>query len=99
VQLSGNVTLAANPPAAYTLPGDSGVGSPFSNTTTMGFSPRGLPCKYDTGTTPATCTTPAANYFVYYLKDAHANSQGWAAVVVTKAGRSRVLIWDGATWR
>lgn len=96
MELGATVTLAAgSPPAAYTMSGDSGSGSPFTNTNTLGFSARGFPCNYAS----STCPTPAPNYFVYYLVDARPTSQGWAAVVVTKSGRSKVVVWDGATWR
>lgn len=83
-------------PSAFTPTGDSSAGAPYNNTNTMAFSPRGLPCNYDTSTTPATCTTPAANPFVYYFQDSRPN--GWSAVQVTKAGRTKTLLWNGSTW-
>jgi prepilin-type N-terminal cleavage/methylation domain-containing protein len=81
-------------PTPYALPGDTSVGNPCDNTCVIAFSPRGLPCNY---TTPPTCTTPAASYFVYYFQDARPN--GWSAVAITKAGRSKALLWNGAIWR
>ncbi|HXN51948.1 MAG TPA: prepilin-type N-terminal cleavage/methylation domain-containing protein [Candidatus Acidoferrum sp.] len=84
-------------PSPYVLAGDTGVGS-YDNTTTLGFSPRGLPCNYDTSTNPATCTTPAVKYFGYYLTDTRMGLPGWTAVVVTKAGRTKVVMWDGTSW-
>ncbi|MCU1254215.1 MAG: hypothetical protein JWM83_514 [Candidatus Angelobacter sp.] len=100
---NGAVTPASVPPsgsaaqpAAYVLSGDSSTGTPFDNRNTVAFSPRGLPCNYDTSTTPATCATPAASYFVIYLKGSSAAA--WAGVVVTKAGRTKVIVWDGTQW-
>ncbi len=83
-------------PSAYTLSTDTSNGTPCDNTCTMAFSSRGLPCKYDSSTTPATCTTPAATYFVYYLTNGRPN--GWAAVLVTKAGRTKAMVWNGTSW-
>ena len=105
VEFSGTVLPAAGAPSGsgsqpspYVLVGDSSSGPVFTNTTVLGYSPRGLPCKWDTSTTPATCSTPASNYFVYYLTDTRMGPPGWAGVVVTKAGRSKVVMWDGTTW-
>jgi prepilin-type N-terminal cleavage/methylation domain-containing protein len=83
-------------PSPYTLSSDTTSGTPCDNTCTMAFSPRGLPCKFDTTTSPATCSTPAASYFVYYFNANSAN--GYSAVVVTKAGRSRAFTWNGSSW-
>ena len=83
-------------PSAYTLSTDTSSGTPCDNTCTLSFSPRGLPCKFDTSSTPATCTTPAASYFVYYFNASSAN--GYGAVLVTKAGRTRAFTWNGAAW-
>ena len=105
VQFSGTVVPAAGAPTGtggqpspYVLIGDSSSGSVYTNTSILGYSPRGLPCNWDTSTSPPTCTTPASNYFVYYLTDARMGVPGWAGVVVTKAGRSKVVMWDGTTW-
>jgi|SRR5215471_18182181 len=81
-------------PPAYVFSGDTTSGTPYDNTATLAFNPRGLPCKYDNSTAPATCLTPASTYFVYYLTGAPA----WSAVVVTKGGRTRVIVWNGANW-
>lgn len=86
---------AGPPPAPYVLVGDSGAG-PFPAGTTVGFSPRGLPCAYVAGP-PVTCTTPAAQYFTFYLTN-NQPSPGWAVVVVTKGGRSKVSLWNGSAW-
>jgi Tfp pilus assembly protein FimT len=100
IDLPGSVTLAAaapngaaGQPTPYVLAGDSSVGAVNTNGNTLAFSSRGLPCNYDA---PPTCTTPSANYFVYYFQDARPN--GWSAVVVTKAGRSKTVLWNGASW-
>jgi prepilin-type N-terminal cleavage/methylation domain-containing protein len=105
VQFSGTVVPAAGAPTGtggqpspYVLIGDSSSGSVYTNTSILGYSPRGLPCNWDTSTSPPTCTTPASNYFVYYLTDIRMGVPGWAGVVVTKAGRSKVVMWDGTTW-
>jgi Tfp pilus assembly protein FimT len=104
VQFSGTVVPAAGAPTGsggqpspYVLVGDTGNGS-FDNTNTLGFSPRGLPCNYDTSTNPATCNTPSIKPFSYYLTDTRMGLPGWAAVVVTKAGRTKVVMWDGTSW-
>ena len=83
-------------PSPYSYPGDTSLNPPFDNATTLAFSPRGLPCNYNT---PPTCQTPAPSYFVYYLTDGRPGSvKGWAAVMVTKSGRTRVLRWNGKIW-
>lgn len=105
VEFSGTVVPAPGAPSGtgsqptpYVLVGDSSTGTPYTNTSVLGFSPRGLPCFFDTTTTPATCSTPATSYFVYYLTDTRMGNPGWAGVVVTKAGRTKVVMWDGTTW-
>jgi prepilin-type N-terminal cleavage/methylation domain-containing protein len=80
-------------PPAYVLAGDTGAGS-YDNTNTLGYTGRGLPCNYVAGT----CNTPPALYFVYYLKTTAVGQAGWAAVVVTKSGRCKIVTWNGATW-
>ena len=80
-------------PASYVLPGDTTSGTPCDNTCILGFSARGLPCSYS----PGTCSTPSASYFVYYVND-NRTPPAWAAVVVTKAGRSNGLVWNGSSW-
>jgi prepilin-type N-terminal cleavage/methylation domain-containing protein len=102
IDLGRQFTMAAGAPGgsggnptSYVLPGDSLNGTPCDNTCTLGFSSRGLPCSYISGT-PGTCSTPAANYFVYYIQDGQSN--GWGAVSVSKAGRSNGLLWNGTSW-
>ena len=82
-------------PSPYTLSTDTTSGTPCDNTCTLAFSPRGLPCRFVTGT-PDVCTAPASTYFVYYFQAASSN--GWAALLVTKAGRSRTYTWNGSSW-
>ena len=79
-------------PTAFTLVGDTSSGTPFDNSNTLAFSPRGLPCNY----VSSTCSTPATSYFVFYFNNSRPN--GWAAVLVTKSGRTRPLFWNGASW-
>jgi Tfp pilus assembly protein FimT len=102
MQFSGSTVPAAGAPSggggqpsAYVLAGDSGSGS-YDNTNTLGYTGRGLPCNYDTTTT--TCSTPPAKYFVYYLADVRIGGAGWAAVVVTKGGRTKIVTWSGTAW-
>ena len=80
-------------PTNYVLTGNTTSGTPCDNTCTLGFSARGLPCSYSSGT----CSTPSASYFVYYITDTRTPT-GWAAVVVTKAGRSNGYVWNGTSW-
>jgi prepilin-type N-terminal cleavage/methylation domain-containing protein len=80
-------------PTPYALPGDTTSGTPCDNTCILAFSSRGLPCNY---TNPPTCTTPSPSYFVYYFQDGRPN--GWTAVYVTKAGRSKSVLWSGTSW-
>lgn len=104
-QFSGTVAPAAGAPSGgggqpspYVLAGDTGAGS-YDNATTLAFTPRGFPCAYDTTTTPPTCDTPAATYFVYYLTDTRIGAPGWAGVVVTKSGRTKTVVWNGSAWK
>jgi prepilin-type N-terminal cleavage/methylation domain-containing protein len=101
IEFAGTVVPAAGAPSGgggqptpYVLAGDTGTGS-FDNTKTLAWTARGFPCDY---TTPPTCGTPAAKYFVYYLTDTRAGGSGWAAVVVTKAGRTKVVTWNNTAW-
>jgi prepilin-type N-terminal cleavage/methylation domain-containing protein len=102
IVFNSNVTPAAGAPSgsggtpsAYVLSGDTGTGTPYDNATTLGYSARGLPCAYVT----STCTTPAATYFVYYLNDVRPDgTTGWAAVVVTRTGRTKSFTWNGGSW-
>src|SRR6266849_6174413 len=102
IQFSGSVVPAGGAPSGsggqptpYVLVGDTSTTAPFDNTKTLAFTPRGFPCDYSI---PPTCTTPATSYFVYYLTDNRVGGAGWAAVVVTKDGRTIIVDWDGATW-
>jgi hypothetical protein len=91
---AGDPSGSGGQPSPYTLSGDS-TGTRFDNTHTIAFTPRGLPCDYVSGT-PPTCNTPAAGYFVFYVTSG--NATNWAAVVVTRGGRSKVITWDGSAW-
>ena len=90
---SGAPNGSGGQPSAYTLVGDSSSGTPFDNSNVIAYSLRGLPCNYSS----SVCATPAASYFVFYFKDSRTND--WAAVLVTKSGRSKVLIWNGGSWK
>ena len=95
---AGAPTGTGGQPPAYTLAGDTGA-TYYDNTNTIAFSPRGLPCNYDTSTNPPTCATPSARYFVYYMTQTRpVGPPAWGAVLATKSGRSKVLTWSGASW-
>jgi Tfp pilus assembly protein FimT len=94
---SGAPSGSGGAPSPYILTGDTTSGTPYNNTNTLAFSPRGLPCNYVGSTSPITCSTPASTYFVYYFQDSRPN--GWAAVLVTKAGRSKAFVWSGSSWQ
>jgi type II secretory pathway pseudopilin PulG len=92
---SGAPRGSGGQPTAYSLVGDTGSVTPYDNATTLGYSARGLPCAYAS----STCSTPAASYFVYYFNDARPDgSTGWAAVLVTRTGRTKSLTWNGSSW-
>ncbi len=103
IEFSGTAVPAAGAPSGtggqpsqYVLAGDTVIGgASFDNTKTIAFTPRGFPCDYSL---PPTCSTPAATYFVHYLTDTRIGGAGWAAVVVTKAGRTKVVNWNGSLW-
>ncbi len=103
VEFSGTVVPAAGAPSGsggqpspYVLAGDTVIGgSFFDNTNTLAYTPRGFPCDYSI---PPACSTPAPKYFVYYLTDTRVGGAGWAGVVVTKAGRTKVVNWNGSSW-
>jgi Tfp pilus assembly protein FimT len=97
VPASGAPSGSGGQPTPYVLVGDTGTGS-YDNTFTLGYTGRGLPCNYDTTTSPATCSTPAAKYFVYYLTIARVGGSTWAAVVVTKGGRTKIATCSGSAW-
>ena len=90
----GAPTGGIGQPPPYILNSDTcnpSCATAYDNTAVLAFNQRGLPCNY---TAPPACVTPAATYFVYYLN----GTPGWAAVVVTIGGRTRVVVWDGANW-
>jgi prepilin-type N-terminal cleavage/methylation domain-containing protein len=91
---TSGVPTGAGAPPAYVLVGDT-AGTTFTNTTTLGYSPRGLPCAYAVGV----CATPAPGYFVYYMQDQRSGNSGWAGVVVTRSGRTKPIVWNGAAWQ
>jgi prepilin-type N-terminal cleavage/methylation domain-containing protein len=90
---SGAPNGGGGQPTAYTLVGDSSSGTPFDNSNVIAYSPRGLPCNYSS----SVCATPAASYFVFYFRDSRTGM--WAGVLVTKSGRSKVLMWNGGSWK
>jgi hypothetical protein len=93
---AGAPTGGPGQPIPYVLVGDT-AGVTYTNNTKLGYSPRGLPCAYVAP--PPTCATPAAGYFVYYVQDTNPTGVNWAAVVVTRSGRTKVVTWNGANWQ
>ena len=61
--------------------------------TVLCFNARGLPCKYVSSTGKATTG------IVLYLTDGRPGANGWVAVSITPAGRSRVWVCNGSSWR
>jgi len=94
-QITAASAAPSSNPTAYTYSADTTSGTPCDNACTLAFSPRGLPCNFITGS-PGTCSTPASSYFVYYFQDSRPN--GWSAVLVTKAGRTKTITWNGSSW-
>lgn len=94
VTVPNSAPSGSGAPPAYVLVGDT-AGVVYDNATTLGWSARGLPCAYTGGV----CATPAAGYFVYYVKDQRSTGNGWGAVVVTRTGRTKVVTWNGAAWQ
>jgi prepilin-type N-terminal cleavage/methylation domain-containing protein len=95
IPATGAPSGSGGAPTPYVLSGDTGGTPNYDNATTLGYSARGLPCAYSAGT----CSTPAASYFVYYLEDPRPDgTTGWAAVVVTRTGRTKSYTWNGGSW-
>ena len=94
IQMASAAPGGSPNPTNYSYALDTTSGTPCDNACTLAFSPRGLPCNYVANA--ATCITPAATYFVYYFKDNRPN--GWGALLVTKAGRTKTLVWNGSSW-
>jgi prepilin-type N-terminal cleavage/methylation domain-containing protein len=97
IQFGGNVNQVAAPGGASGAPTNlDASGGPLGWTATSGnisFNNRGLPCS--TGSTP--CATNV-NY-IFYFKDTRAfSANGWAAVSITAAARSKVWYWNGSGW-
>ena len=94
ISVPSSAPSGSGAPTAYVLVGDT-AGTTYNNATTLGWSSRGLPCAYVGGV----CSTPAAGYFVYYVEDKRPNGIGYGAVVVTRSGRTKTVIWNGAAWQ
>ena|SRR5579863_2549129 len=94
ITMSAGAPSGSGAPPAYVLVGDTSTTN-YDNATTLGWSARGLPCAYSAGV----CATPPAGYFVYYVKDARPTGTGWGGVVVTRSGRTKVIIWNGTSWQ
>ena len=94
ITMATGAPSGAGAPPAYVLVGDTSTTN-YDNATTLGWSARGLPCAYSAGV----CATPPAGYFVYYVQDARPTGTGWGGVVVTRSGRTKVIIWNGTAWQ
>src|SRR5258708_26660493 len=92
-QITAASAAPSSSPTPYVYAIDTTSGTPCDNTCTLAYSPRGLPCSFVPG---SPCSTPASSYFVYYFQDNRPN--GWAAVLVTKAGRTKTITWNGSSW-
>ena len=90
------------PISKVTVP--SGTGAPSElDPAVLGFTPitpdpafnaRGLPCNYSS----TACTGNVG--FAYYFRDSRTmNSNGWAALSITPAGRVKTWYWNGFQWR
>jgi type II secretory pathway pseudopilin PulG len=64
--------------------------TPLNSPDLPSFNPRGLPCKYVSGT----CTNAG---FVYYFTDIRRNN-AWTAVSISPAGRITKWFWYGNRW-
>src|SRR5262245_25932072 len=63
--------------------------------TAPSFNSRGLPCSYNSGT--GQC--PTNNAFIRYFKDNRPGGlKGWAAILITPAGRIKRWFWNGSSW-
>jgi|SRR5579862_8874279 len=91
---SGAPSGSGGQPSPYVLVGDTAT-TTYDNATILGWSARGLPCAYSAGV----CSTPPPGYFVYYIQDTRPTTNGWGAVVVTRSGRTKVVIWNGSSWQ
>ncbi|HJY85606.1 MAG TPA: prepilin-type N-terminal cleavage/methylation domain-containing protein [Candidatus Acidoferrales bacterium] len=98
IQFGGTANQVAAPSGAGGAPKPlDAAGGSLNWTATHGnvsFNPRGLPCD----STQNPCGTNVG--YIFYLRDTRAfNTNGWAAVSITAAGRCQVWMWDGTTWR
>jgi Tfp pilus assembly protein FimT len=97
IQFGGNANKVAAPGGATGKPTNLDVaGGPLGWTATSGnisFNNRGLPC--NSGTTP--CGTNV-NYIFYFEDTRVVGGNGWAAVSITAAARSKVWFWNGSSW-
>lgn len=94
ITMASGAPSGSGAPPAYVLVGDTSTTN-YDNATILGWSARGLPCAYSA----PTCSTPSAGYFVYYIKDTRSTGTGWGGVVVTRSGRTKVIIWNGTSWQ
>jgi Tfp pilus assembly protein FimT len=97
VYLGSGVTKYTTPSGPTALTGTVMWGEGTPNTNDVSFNSRGLPCYYNTGTTPATCELN--NGFVYYFTyQPPYGANGWTALSVSPAGRIKNWLWNGTYW-
>jgi Tfp pilus assembly protein FimT len=100
-QLGQNIDIATSGmPTGPTFTGFT----PQAQDVPLAFNSRGLPCVIVSGSNCANNvyvgTAQQTVGFVRYLKDTRSNgSVGWAAVVVTPAGRVQLWQYDGSNWK
>lgn len=97
IQFGGNTTQVSAPGGVGGVPTNlDASGGPLGWTATAGnisFNSRGLPC--NSSSNP--CATNV-NYIFYFKNTRYSGANGWAAVSITGAGRSKVWTWNGGSW-
>jgi Tfp pilus assembly protein FimT len=97
IQFGGNTNQVSAPGGVGGAPTNlDASGGPLGWTATSGnmsFNSRGLPC--NSSSTP--CATNV-NYIFYFKNTRYSGANGWAAVSITGAGRSKVWTWNGGSW-
>lgn len=95
--LGHGVTKYTTPSGPPALTGTVMWGEGTPNTEDVSFNSRGLPCYYNTGSTPATCDLN--NGFVYYFTyQPPFGANGWTALSISPAGRIKNWLWTGSNW-
>jgi Tfp pilus assembly protein FimT len=97
IQFEGNANQVSAPGGASGKPTNlDASGGPLGWTATTGnvsFNSRGLPCN-----SSVTACGSNVNYIFYFEDTRGSGKNGWAAVSVTAAARTKVWFWDGSRW-